>query len=149
MKRTAKHTSDLMAQAERKISRLETENRKLKSDAAANPFKRTDLNLDALSTFLHEYGALVDATDPIRGRRIDPGGPSAEQDPEYVATEWKRANLASVDHDLRTLTSKIQAALGTPHGERVTIDADGKCVACGRQTRRRRTEVWRAQDGHV
>lgn len=145
MKRSGRHTTELLVQAERQVKRLEAENRRLKSAAASNPRLRKDLRLGTLSVFLDEYGSLVDAADPLSGRRSDRGRPSADPAHEGDVTAWARARLAGIDRDLVRVTARIQAALGTPHGERAVVDASGRCVACGKQSRRR-TEVWRAED---
>lgn len=139
-----KHLRSLVEQAEKRMARQDAEIRKWKAEAQRNPLGRTDINLPELALFIHEYGELVDAADPTRGRNFDSNGSKAADQPdEGQATEFVRSRLNAVNRQLVALTRSMQAALGTPPDERAVVTDDGKCVTCGRNTRRPATRVVR------
>lgn len=145
--RTPKQLENLLRQAELTIERQNQELRRLKSEAAADPLNRPDLDTETLQRFITEYGHLIDATDPTRARNYEQAtSRSAEPATEGEATRWLRSRLAETDRDLSRLTHRIQTALSTPAEERTVTDHDGRCITCNRPTRRPRTRTWHADN---
>lgn len=138
----AKHHQAAYARLKTDRDRLTTELRELKSDRERII---QALRFEEVRLLIGELGDLARAADPVRGQSLDPASKSADPAPEGAATEWARTGLAQALLEVRRLVRRIQSALKTPVEERIVVDPDGKCVACGKRKGRPRTSSWHAE----
>ena len=126
--------------AERSLWRAENKNRGLQAAADRHPLKHLEDHRDreALNEYLEQLGWLIAAAHPLQGHSDETMSKSADTAPVGAATQWARMHLRYELRELRDRTGKLQARLETEHGERVVVDSDGKCVACGKMKRSRR-----------
>lgn len=137
----AKHHAAAYDRLKTDRDRLATELRELKSERD----RIVDaLRFEEVRLLVGELGDLARAADPVRGQSLDPASKAADPAPEGAATEWARTGLAQALVEVRRLVRRIQSALRTPVEERIVVDQDGKCVACGKRKGRPRTTSWRA-----